>query len=263
MPSAVPPSFGVCRTHRDRRAVGVSTDADRRCPVSLALCAGAYWRPRLAPPRVRSGGSRVHSPSSSSRLPPAAGSLGRRATGTRPVHSPFFVMWPGVCRRPGGRVKRRATDGRSRTRNPGNGGREGPDTAESGGRSPTAGTAERQSRCASRRSGNGDSRRTGRPSAHQPGCPSDHATSCRGGGEGGIRTHEVFRLNAFQERRHQPLGHLSSGRGYQRRAVRPSDRPRRRSLERQRRSDEMTTVPPKRSCQPRLRLSMKIQMTPM
>ena len=32
-----------------------------------------------------------------------------------------------------------------------------------------------------------------------------------GGGEGGIRTHEVFRLNAFQERRHQPLGHLSSG----------------------------------------------------
>ena len=30
-------------------------------------------------------------------------------------------------------------------------------------------------------------------------------------GEGGIRTHEVFRLSAFQERRHQPLGHLSGG----------------------------------------------------
>ena len=30
------------------------------------------------------------------------------------------------------------------------------------------------------------------------------------GGEGGIRTHEVFRLSAFQERRHQPLGHLSA-----------------------------------------------------
>ena len=112
MPSAVPPSFGVCRTRCDRRTRGVSTAADRRCPISLALCAGAYWRPRLPPPRVRSGGSRVHSLSSSSRLAPAAGSLGRRATGTRPVHSPFFVMWPGVCRRPGGRVKRRS-DGRS------------------------------------------------------------------------------------------------------------------------------------------------------
>src|SRR6478609_545603 len=33
------------------------------------------------------------------------------------------------------------------------------------------------------------------------------ASAC--GGEGGIRTHEVFRLSAFQERRHQPLGHLS------------------------------------------------------
>jgi hypothetical protein len=31
----------------------------------------------------------------------------------------------------------------------------------------------------------------------------------RVGGEGGIRTHEVLRLSAFQERRHQPLGHLS------------------------------------------------------
>ena len=40
------------------------------------------------------------------------------------------------------------------------------------------------------------------------------AGSCSGvacGGEGGIRTHEVFRLSAFQERRHQPLGHLSAG----------------------------------------------------
>ncbi len=32
------------------------------------------------------------------------------------------------------------------------------------------------------------------------------------GGEGGIRTHEVLRLNAFQERRLQPLGHLSTRR---------------------------------------------------
>ena len=81
---------------RDRRPTGVPTADDRRCPLSLALCAGAYWRPRLAPPRVRSGGSRVHSLSSSFRLAPAAGSLCRRATGTRPVHSPLFVMWRGV-----------------------------------------------------------------------------------------------------------------------------------------------------------------------
>ncbi len=48
MPSAVPPSFGVCRT--------LVTDGpgfspgDRRCPVSLALCAGAYWVGRRAWP---------------------------------------------------------------------------------------------------------------------------------------------------------------------------------------------------------------------
>jgi len=35
---------------------------------------------------VRSGGSRVHSPPSSPRFPPATGSLCRRSTGTRPVH---------------------------------------------------------------------------------------------------------------------------------------------------------------------------------
>ena len=88
---------------RDRR-VGwrgfeTPTAADRRCPVSLALCAGAYWRPRPAPPRVRSGGSRVHSLSSSLRLAPTAGSLDRRATGTRPVHSPLIRDVRGVCRR--------------------------------------------------------------------------------------------------------------------------------------------------------------------
>ena len=57
-------------------------------------------------PSVRSGGSRVHSPSSSSRLAPAAGSLDRRATGTRPVHSPLFVMWPGVWAEVADDVKR-------------------------------------------------------------------------------------------------------------------------------------------------------------
>ena len=76
-PSAVPPSFGDAAL-RDRRATLV---ADRRCPLSLALCAGAYWRPWPLPRRVRSGGSRVHSPPPSPRFPPATGSLCRRHDG--------------------------------------------------------------------------------------------------------------------------------------------------------------------------------------
>ena len=63
---------------------------------ALPCIAGALRRSLLAPAarplRVRSGGSRVHSLSASLRLAPTAGSLGRRATGTRPVHSPLFVM---------------------------------------------------------------------------------------------------------------------------------------------------------------------------
>src|SRR4029079_2056755 len=89
--------FGVCRT-LVTDVLGFEALDDRRCPVSLALCAGAYWiggRPRL----VGSGGSRVHSLSLPLRFPPATGSLCRRTTGTRPVHSPLFVMW-----RDGGRA---------------------------------------------------------------------------------------------------------------------------------------------------------------
>jgi hypothetical protein len=68
MPSAVPPSFGLCRTCVTDGSVACTSlpAADRRCPVSLALCAGAYW-PGTSPD-VRSGGSRVHSPPPSSRL---------------------------------------------------------------------------------------------------------------------------------------------------------------------------------------------------
>jgi hypothetical protein len=54
------------------------------------------------------------------------------------------------------------------------------------------------SRAESRRCANGDTCRTALVVGRS-----------RCGGEGGIRTHEVFRLCAFQERRHQPLGHLS------------------------------------------------------
>jgi hypothetical protein len=68
----------------------------RRPPIGAARY---RWRSAPEPTgdvRVRSGGSRVHSPPSSLRFPPATGSLCRRATGTRPVQSPLFVMWPGV-----------------------------------------------------------------------------------------------------------------------------------------------------------------------
>jgi hypothetical protein len=65
------------------------------------------WRPAPEPirrppgdvvarPRVRSGGSRVHSPSSPSRLAPAAGSLDRRRDGYSSRSQPVFVMWRGV-----------------------------------------------------------------------------------------------------------------------------------------------------------------------
>ena len=80
---------------RDRRGGWCHHRGHRRCPVSLALCAGAYWRLRC-PLRVRSGGSRGHSSSSSLRLAPTAGSLDRRATGTRPVHSPLIRDVRGV-----------------------------------------------------------------------------------------------------------------------------------------------------------------------
>src|SRR4029077_8687758 len=47
VPSAVPPSFGDAAL-RDRR---VAVAADRRCPLSLAVGAGAYWVPRPVPRR--------------------------------------------------------------------------------------------------------------------------------------------------------------------------------------------------------------------
>jgi hypothetical protein len=96
VPSAVPPSFGDAAL-RDRRAPSLA-----RRPIGAARY---RWRSApepsdvhgaWAPVRVRSGGSRVHSLPSSLRFPPATGSLCRRAKGTRPVHCPFFAMWPGV-----------------------------------------------------------------------------------------------------------------------------------------------------------------------
>jgi len=54
--------------------------SDRRCLLSLAPCAGAYWRRPC--PRVRSGGSRVHLPS-----PPPRSSTGRRVS--LPAHDGY------------------------------------------------------------------------------------------------------------------------------------------------------------------------------
>ncbi len=84
----------------------------------------------------------------------------------------------------------------------------GSDTAGSGDPWPTAHTAETSIRGGSRRCVSGGTCRT------TPAAPRTEATFPLAigpgiGGEGGIRTHEVFRLSAFQERRHQPLGHLS------------------------------------------------------
>ena len=80
-------------------------------------------------------------------------------------------------------------------------GRAGSGSAESGDRSWSARRAGRSSHGGTGSRGNADTRRTGRAA--------DQSREPQVGGEGGIRTHEVFRLSAFQERRHQPLGHLS------------------------------------------------------
>ena len=89
-----------CHPHSACAAL-IVTDGPGSRPVAIGA-ARYRWRSAPeptgvggSPPRVRSGGSRVHSLSLSPRFPPATGSLCRRATGTRPVHSPFFVMWRG------------------------------------------------------------------------------------------------------------------------------------------------------------------------
>ena len=80
---------------RDRQVFRPRARRPRAPPIGAALY---RWRSAPKPTgrrvslcggscRVRSGGSRVHSPPSPLRFPPATGSLGRRATGTRPVLS--------------------------------------------------------------------------------------------------------------------------------------------------------------------------------
>jgi hypothetical protein len=115
VPSAVPPSFG-CAALFDRRSGLMATR------LALPCIAGALRRSLLGSPccrawlAVRSGGSRVHSLPLSLRFAPATGSLCRRPTGTRPVHSPFFVMWRGVWARAPRSVKRGGLRGQASPR---------------------------------------------------------------------------------------------------------------------------------------------------
>ena len=135
---------------------------------------------------------------------------------------------------------------RARTRH--SAGPAGPDTGGTPDRGTSARTARSGSRARSRSAGRDGSRHTdpvADPGGRDPRRPTSRTsrTVPRRGGEGGIRTHEVFRLNAFQERRHQPLGHLSGDKD-----TRPRRAAARRSgAVRDRRGASTTTVPPIRS----------------
>jgi len=77
---------------------GTADPSDRRCPLSLAPCAGAYWRGpcRAFGPEAPGSIRRRRHPG----LPPVAGSLCRRTTGTRPVHSHVFSCRESTVRLP-------------------------------------------------------------------------------------------------------------------------------------------------------------------
>ena len=139
----------------------------------------------------------------------------------------------------------------------------GPGSGGTPGRGTSARTARSGSRERSRSAGRGDSRHTGQVAGLRRRAPRRQTSrwpriAPRRGGEGGIRTHEVFRLSAFQERRHQPLGHLSGDKDI----APPSGPPPGFSRCRGSAGRLTTTVPPIRSIQPRRRLSTKIQMKP-
>ena len=136
------------------------------CRSALPSIAGALRRSLLgvhvAANAVWSGGSRVHSPPSSLRFPPATGSLCRRATGTRPVHSPFFVMSAES------RFRRRGRQGPwsgppSPARSPRMRPRAGSDSADSARRIAIARTGRTVSRAPRSPIGHVDSSRRGRP----------------------------------------------------------------------------------------------------
>ena len=105
MPSAVPPSFGVCRTHRDRRlgwsptvAIGAARYRWRSAPEPSG---STPWRSPFGP---EAPGSIPCRRRSGSHQPPDL--CADVATGTRPVHRPYSVAWRGWWQ--GGRTPSRA-----------------------------------------------------------------------------------------------------------------------------------------------------------
>ena len=113
MPSAVPPCFRRCRTlltggpsrlRDDRSALPCIAGALRRSLLTSAARAASWFGPE-APGAIPS--------SSSLRLAPAAGSLDRHATGTRPVHSPSLRDVRGVWARAPRGVKHLYSSGTS------------------------------------------------------------------------------------------------------------------------------------------------------
>jgi hypothetical protein len=165
VPSAVPPSFGDAAL-RDRRAevppIGAALYRWRSAPEPTA---------RRRPAEVRSGGSRVHSPPSPLRFPPATGSLGRRTTGTRPVHSPFFAMSAESRVRAPLRQGRSGAPVRSRCRR-------GPAGSDTGGTSDRTSIARRERtaiRARRSRSARVDTGRTGRPAVDWGASPHGNA----------------------------------------------------------------------------------------
>ena len=97
VPSAVPPSFGD--------AALFVTDGSAGCRHRRPIGAALYrWRSAPEPTGVRGSRRLAFGPeapgaipsSSSFRLAPTAGSLGRRCDGYSSRSRPLFVMWPGV-----------------------------------------------------------------------------------------------------------------------------------------------------------------------
>jgi hypothetical protein len=260
VPSAVPPSFGVCRTHRDRRpgsslAIGAARYRWRSAPEPTGVAPGARRSVRRLPGPFPAAAVPVRTSHRisgsthdgySSRSQPCLRDVPGRMAGR-----PDGVKWCAVACHP----DRRAPPGPARTRRTGRPAT--PDSAGTAHRSPTAHTTRTSTRAPTARPERTDTRHKGRRQLGSPGRQRRHrrprtATTLRlahgrpsarrrrarerahssvreraraadnaamgrpragrHGGEGGIRTHELFRVCAFQERRLQPLGHLSRGR---------------------------------------------------
>jgi len=102
VPSAVPPSFGVCRTRPDGSEAGTARCRPIGATGIAGARAGAYWTSaRLAPsrPDEPAFGPEAHGSIRRRRRPGSHQPPGLwigRSTGTRPDRRPLFVMVAGV-----------------------------------------------------------------------------------------------------------------------------------------------------------------------